>query len=357
MGKSTLITAMNPELCINLSDEEVYFQFSTHFGELKSQIETRNPKTIFIDEIQRLPSLLNSIQSIIDGDKKLKFFLTGSSARKLKRGGANLLPGRVLNYYMGPLVASELNYEINTQQVLQYGFLPEIYLERNQKHRQKLLDSYVQNYVSQEIRAEALVKDIPAFSRSILVAIQNAGHFTDYSKLAKKAKVSRHSLSRFYEIFEDTMLGTRVWPFEPMVESADLIKHPKFFVFDNGVYNSILENYTPSLDRKGILCEHVVFNQLVHSAWSRSKSIRVSSFRTRGGFEVDFIVQMEGVILPVEVKATDDLTDSDVDALIRFRARAPKSEWGQVFHFGNKSKKINGIWCHPWQEGLKKIGL
>lgn len=356
-GKSTLIQSLKPDLCIQLADEMEFFNFSSNPEELQTRLTTHQPKTVFIDEIQRLPSLLNTIQSLIDSQKALKFYLTGSSARKIKRGQANLLPGRVLNFHLGPLVAGELNYRANTKKILSYGTLPEVYLEKDEKFTAHLLKSYVSAYIKEEIKAEALVRNLESFTRFTQVAIENAGQFIDYSKLAKQAKVSRHSLNRFYEIFEDTLIGHRVWPFREALETSNLIKHPKFYLFDNGVYNAMQGNFSLSADRIGILAEQLVYTQLLHSSWAALKDIQISSFRTRGGLEVDFIVQLELDLFAIEVKGGIDVQEHDLLGLQRFKKHFPHCREAFALHMGTKSKKIGSIWCHPWQEGLRAMGL
>ncbi|MBI2712347.1 MAG: ATP-binding protein [Bdellovibrio sp.] len=360
-GKSTLIQSLNPDLTIQLADQMEFFTFSANPNELRTRIETENPRTVFIDEVQRLPGILNTVQSLLDTPQAkkrgLKFYLTGSSARKLKRGGANLLPGRVLNFHLGPLVSSEIKYHADTDKLLSKGGLPEVYLEKDEKLSQHLLRSYVSNYIQEEIKAEALVRNLEAFTRFTQVAIQQAGLFIDYSKMAKQAKVSRHSLDRFYEIFEDTLIGQRVWPFEPCLEKADLIKHPKFYLFDNGVFNAVMGNFKVSPDRLGILAEQLIFTQILHSSWASLKDVKISTFRTRGGLEVDFIVELDGIVFGIEVKGSSDIQDHDARSLVQFKDYYPKCQETWVLHMGSKSRKIGNVWAHPWQVGLQKMGI
>jgi len=357
VGKSTLVASLSPDLEVNLADQAEYFRFTSNPDELRQRLETARPKTVFIDEVQRYPALLNTVQALADSNKHLKFYLTGSSARKLKRGQANLLPGRIMNYYLGTLCASELEYKLSDTQVMQYGALPEVYLEKEIKLKTKLLSSYLQNYIQEEIKAEALVRNIDSFARAIPYAFHTAGQFVDYSKLAKQAKVSRHALARFYEIFEDTLVGYRAWPDEVLLDKADLIKHPKFFVFDLGVYNAAAGGFILSEDRKGNLFEHLLYTQLLHSAWARDIDISINTFRTRGGLEVDFIVTLGKRRIAVEAKASKDVYADGVQPILKLkREYEPKIE-SYVAHLGRESKKIEGVWCHPWQKLLKELGL
>ncbi len=357
VGKSTLVSSLKPEISINLSDEMEFLRHSSNPGELRSLIEIHKAKTVFIDEVQRLPKILNTVQALVDSDKKMKFYLTGSSARKLKRGGANLLPGRVLNYKLGPLVSSELAYKMDTMKVLSQGCLPEVYLGKSEKLGKNILRSYVANYLREEIQAEALTRNLDSFARFLQESILSTGQFIDYSKLSKKAKISRHSCSRYFEILEDTLVGQRILPFEPLVGSLDLIKHPKFYFFDNGVFNGLLGNFVASLDRVGTLCEQLVYNQLIHSSWAHTKDIEVSTLRTRLGEEVDFIVKLENQVFGIEVKHSQDINTDCLKGLLFFDQNFPKNKGLYVFHMGTKEKKFGKVWSLPWQQGLKILGL
>jgi predicted AAA+ superfamily ATPase len=357
-GKSTLINSLKPDLCINLSDELEYLTFSSNPGELRKQVELQQPKIIFIDEVQRLPKILNTVQALIDENKQLKFFLTGSSARKLKRGGANLLPGRVINFQLGPLVSSELGYKMDTEQVLSYGCLPEVYLGTSKKEKELLLRSYAANYLKEEIKAEALTRNLESFARFFQECPLVVGQFIDYTKMAKKTKISRHACPRYFEILEDTLVGNRIYPFSRAVEQElDIIKHPKFYFFDNGVLNGLLGNYIASFDRRGALAEQLIFNQLLHSSWAQQKNLNVHSFRMRTGEEVDFVIEMEGKTFAIEVKFSENLQSEDYEGLLFFKNHFPMASGLFIFHLGTKERKMGQVWALPWQKGLKQMGL
>lgn len=357
VGKSTLIHSLKPDLEFNLADEEVFFRFTSNPGVLRQELESSSAKTVFLDEVQRFPPLLNTVQALVDENRKLKFYLSGSSARKLKRGKANLLPGRVLNFHLGGLVASELDYQAPQELLMKFGSLPGVYLEKDEKSKKAILRTYLSNYVLEEIRAEALIRNVASFSRALPFAIRTSGQFIDYSKLAKQAKVSRHSLSRFYEIFEDTLIGQRLWPDEKLLEKADLVKHPRFFVFDLGVYNTMVGSFDVSEDRKGRLFEHLIFNQLKHSAWAKDIDLAISNFRSRGGLEVDFIIEINSKRFALELKTNSEIESNDLNALRSLKRDYEPSITGLGVHCGKKSQKIEGIWCHPWQVALKELGL
>jgi uncharacterized protein len=342
VGKSTMIQDLHPDLVINLSDEQTYMEFASNPGELRERIEGSGYKsvfTVFIDEIQRLPSLLNTIQAMIDDKKRaIKFYLTGSSARKLKRGHANLLPGRILAFQLGPLSIPELNYTIDVNKALSLGCLPEPYLEESQRDAEKLLSTYSGVYLREEIQAEALTRNLEGFSRFINAAAENSGQILDFSKIAKQAKIERKICSRFYEILEDTLIAQRVEVYEKT--SADLVKRPKFYLFDTGVLNGLIGNFKASNDRKGLLFEHLVFNQILASAKARDKDVKIHYFRTRGGYEVDFVVEINGKIYAIEVKSGSVGSDD-----------AKKVE-----HFIEYEKHLAGLFIVCVKTPTKKIG-
>jgi predicted AAA+ superfamily ATPase len=304
VGKSTLIQSLNPQLSLNLADENTFLDFKSNPSELSQRLAAHaHVKSVLIDEIQRHPPILNTLQAILD-DKKSKppkFYLTGSSARKLRRGQANLLPGRIFSYELGPLCAAELNHDLDVSHALKFGTLPEPYLSRSPSFCQKLLSTYSAVYLKEEIQAEALTRNLEGFSRFILSAAACSGQVLDFSKIAKQARIDHKASSRFYEILEDTLIATRLEVFDKT--AADIKKRPKFYFFDTGVLNGLLGNFTASNDRRGMLFEHLVINQVVNSAKARDIPCKLSYFRTRGGFEVDLIMEIAGKTLAVEIKA------------------------------------------------------
>lgn len=358
VGKSTLMGEIKADLEINLADELEFLNYSSKPELLKEKIGENNPKSVFIDEIQRLPKLLNSIQVILDKNKAIKFFLTGSSARKLKRGEANLLPGRMVNFYLGPFVARELDFKMSTKKILGFGCLPEIYLSDDEKENIRILKSYAANYIKEEVKAEALVRNLDSFTRFFQEVTRKTGSFVDYTKLSGNAKISRHAIPRYFEILEDSLVGYRVFPYISNSHELDLIKHPKFYFFDNGVYNGLMENFIPSQDRIGVLSEQLIFNQIMHSAWAAEKNAKIFTFRERSGIEVDFILELEGQIHAIEVKASENLSSDDLRGLNFFEKNVSLKKHNLfVWHMGKNEIKRGNIWILPWQRGLQEIGL
>ncbi len=356
-GKSTLIHLLSPDLTVNLAHEPTYLEFSRNPRELEERLSAGTFKTVFIDEVQRLPSLLNTIQFLIDeGRPAIKFYLTGSSARKLRRGNVNLLPGRIHTYHLGPLVASELNYRLDTREALATGTLPGIWTEKDQREKWKTLQSYAATYLKEEIQAEALTRNVEGFSRFLFVIAAEAGKFLDLSKLASAANIPRQSALRYFEILEDTLIVRRCEAFRKS-QRRRLIQSPRFFFFDPGILNGLLNNFTASADRVGILFEHLLFSQLVHSAAAKDIDLRVSSYRTEHGAEVDFILEMGKETFAIEAKASSHIGKVDLRGLRSFADYYGKRHRSFIAYLGNVRKVIEGIEVFPWQTLLKDLDL
>lgn len=357
VGKSTLIKSLKPDLSINLAQEEAYFIFQSNLSELENRIEASSPKTVFIDEIQRIPRLLNSIQAIIDDNPKIKFYLTGSSARKLKRGKANLLPGRLFSYELTPLCYKEIADDWDESLTLQFGLLPGVISLDSASDRKKLLLSYSNAYLKEEILAESLVRGIDGFVRFLQEAAIASGGYLDYSKLAKKSKVPRQSVVRHFEVLEDTLIAKKIGNDPDLDEiECDLVKHPRFFFFDLGVCNALRGSFDLSGDRVGNLWEHAVFNQITNSACANDSEVQVYNFRTRGGLEVDFIVKHAAKKFAIECKSSAIVSNDDIRNLKQIGKYYSKIEKILIYR-GKHEKKIEGIWALPLPKALNVMGL
>ena len=327
-GKSTLVLDLKPDMVIDLAHESEFLTFAANASELAERIRAKAPSTVLIDEVQRLPSLLNTVQAMLDEAKRaknpLKFFLTGSSARKLRRGQANLLPGRVLCYRLGPLTSAEIGSDFDARKAMEVGTLPEPYLEPDRSTAEKLLASYSGTYLREEIQAEALSRNLEGFSRFLTVAAACSGQSLDLSKLSQRARLSRTGTVRYFEALEDTLIVHRLAPF-PEAKDADMVKHPRYYFFDPGVLNGLLGVFTASSDRVGALFEHLVVSQLCVTASAYDRDLALHTFRTRGGLEVDFIARFHHTLWAIEAKATERVTDRDAARLLAAKAYLPKS--------------------------------
>ena len=355
-GKSTLMQSLHPDLSINLAHESTYLDFLRNPLELEQRLSVqRNARTVFVDEVQRLPSLLNTIQSLVDSKKEnLRFLLTGSSARKLKRGHANLLPGRVHVYHLAPLSCSELGDSLSTEKALAYGTLPGIWTDPSLSEAKKTLRSYAATYLKEEVQAENLARNLEGFARFLHVAAAASGQFLDLSKLASLAQVPRQSAVRFFEILEDCLIVRRLEPFTSS-SVRRLIQHPRFVFFDVGVLNGLLENFSVSADRRGGLFEQLVMTQIINEAAARDIEVRLSTFRTEHGAEVDIIVERENQITAVEIKSATTVDSSAYRGLKQFGDFLGKRHRSCIFYAGSVRKKINDVELLPWQAGIREL--
>lgn len=359
VGKSTLMRALQPDLEINLAHEPTFLAFARDPNELEARLAAlsgRGTRSVFIDEIQRLPGLLNTIQVILDRPGHgLRFLLTGSSARKLRRGEVNLLPGRIHAFRMGPLISAELDHQISTPTALAYGTLPGIVAERDAADREKTLSTYAAIYLREEVQAESLSRSLEGFARFLTAIADWAGAHLDLAKVAQAAQVPRQSAGRWFEVLEDTLLVLRSGAFAKSA-TRRLVQHPKFYFFDVGVLNGLLGNFTASPDRIGMLFEQLVYTQIVHSAAAFDETIKVSTFRTEHGAEVDFIVERGRELFAIEAKASRTVGPGDLRGLARFADYLGRPHQPMVWYLGRERKRIDGVDILPWQHGLEALG-
>ncbi|MBI2963595.1 MAG: ATP-binding protein [Deltaproteobacteria bacterium] len=360
-GKSTLVASLEPALTINLMHEPTYLDFARNPRELEERIDAlpreRSRRAIFIDEVQRLPSLLNTLQVLLDepGGAR-RFWLTGSSARKLRRGGANLLPGRIHEYRLGPIVAAECRHDLDTRRALSLGTLPAMLTGDDVADARKTLRTYAATYLKEEVQAEALTRNLEGFARFLTVAAERAGQLLDLSKLASTAAVARQSAVRFFEILEDSLVVHRLSPFSKS-STRRLVQHPKYYFFDVGVLNGLLGNFEASADRIGNLFEHLVVTQIIHSAAAFDREIRPSTFRTEHGLEVDVVCESGDELWAVEIKASRNVGAADLRGLRAFADFTGRKARLAVFYLGEVARRVAGVDVLPWQQGLEEMGF
>jgi len=356
VGKSTLIKSLLPDYTLNLSDEEKYLQHLKDPGLIKRELlALASPKLIAIDEIQRIPSMLNTVQYLIDEKFPGRFILTGSSARKLKRGGANLLPGRIVEERLSPLLYWELKGQCNLQRCLTHGSLPGIYLE-NQEGLD-VLKTYAATYVKEEIQAESLTRNIAAYSRFIETAAGQSGAWVNYSKIASDSEVTKDTIRRFYELLEDTLIAVRLPPFRVDEGHRRLSQRDRILFFDLGVRHALLgllqKDFTPT--EMGHLFEHWVILQCYFYAQAMGKDWRFFSFRTDTGDEVDLVIQTAEKLILIEVKAGTKIEKKQMKGLKSFERLTGRSGEQHIIFQGERAQKIDDILISPYADFFEKI--
>lgn len=339
VGKSTLCAELSPDFTINLADEEQYAAHLKDPALVKRVTAPEKIKVVVIDEVQRIPSILNTVQFIIDNNPQKRFILTGSSARKLKHGNANLLPGRLIVYQLPPLTYWEVKDNFDLKKALVSGMLPEIYLNDNM---QDVLDSYSNTYLREEIKAEALVKNVGDYGRFLDLSAIKSGEQINYSKLGSDAEIKKDTIRRYFQILEDTLLIHRLESFTKVVSPRRAQQRDKFLFFDTGVRNGILKilhnNFSTtelgSLFEQWIILQCVYFNQL------RRKNWKLSYFRTDQGDEVDLIIETQHKLLAVEIKYTQNLKKTMCRGMNFFEQVVQKPVTKQLVYLGKHDQEF-----------------
>jgi predicted AAA+ superfamily ATPase len=363
-GKSTLIKTLfdveSPQcLYLDLLDPETERRLATHPEQLQEMIAAikPNPQWVIIDEIQKIPKLLDVVHKIIF-EKKIKFALTGSSARKLKRDSANLLAGRAFSFYLYPFSFIELGDQFNLQRTLLFGSLPSVsQFESNQDIKRYLL-SYVQTYIKEEILVEQLVRNIDPFRAFLEVAAQSNTEIINYTTLAKEAGINAKSVERYFSILADTLLGYFLEPYSKSVRERQR-RAPKFYFFDCGVTRAISQEINqellPSTFEYGklfeqmVVCEFFRLNQYLEKNW------KLSYLRTGAGVEIDLIVELNRKeIILVEIKSTSKVHDDHTSAL-RGLGSSFKGAKKYLLCLEKIPREVDGIRIMDWREGLREI--
>ncbi len=327
VGKSTLAKKLGPDLSINLADEPLFLSHSRDPGLLKrevSALKSSKPGLILIDEIQRIPSLLNSVQALLDEGMPHRFLLTGSSSRKLKRGGANLLPGRVILEYLDPLSIWELGKDFDLEMALKRGTLPGIYLDK--ADGPEILGSYASVYLKEEIQVEAVAKNIGDYARFLEVAAEASGDWINYSKISSDAEVPKETVRRFFTLLEDTLIAFRISSFKPRQSKRRTTQRDRFIFFDVGVRNALLglHRSEQSSSEKGKLFEQWCLLQCLFYMRSFKKDWKLTSYRTDSGSEVDIIIETPKKLIAIECKYGSQVNPSMMRGLRSFEKIAHK---------------------------------
>jgi uncharacterized protein len=322
VGKSTLLESLNPDLSINLADPLTFRDYLSEPERLGAELAAmKDPAgTVLVDEIQRIPELLDMIQVILDRKgRRPKFLLSGSSARKLRRGPANLLPGRVIVHYLHPLTAAELGRDFDLAGALAHGTLPGVWAERDEHARALLLRSYSDSYLREEVQAEALVRNLGGYSRLLDLVAASSGRILNLSALCGDAGLGFETARRYLEVLEDTLVVHRVPAWTGSARSS-LVAHPKIFLFDIGVRNALLRRPLDRClpDEQGLLLEHLVATELRARIGTIAPDMALHHYRTRAGAEVDFVVSFGREIWGVEVKAARRVDRGDLSGLRSF---------------------------------------
>ena len=353
-GKTTWLRQKYPDaLWINLLEPDIFRFYSAQPERLRdSLLAYPEKKTIIIDEIQMLPNLLTLIHSIIEEKSSYQFILTGSSARKLRREGVDLLAGRALLRHMHPFIASELKAHFQLEKALTQGMLPLVWDSANPE---SVLKSYCALYLKEEVYAGGLVRNVGNFSRFLEIISFSHANILTTTNIARECNVSRNTADSYLQILKDLLLAFTIPVFTKRAQRA-LSTHPKFYLFDSGVFSSIRPK--GPLDRpqeiQGAALEGLVAQHL--RAWidSQQENYELAFWRTRSGLEVDFVIYGAGGFWAIEVKNSMNISPKDLHGLEAFREEYPEAH--VLLLYRGKQRIIQkGILCLPCEEYLKHI--
>jgi predicted AAA+ superfamily ATPase len=326
-------------------------------GRFTQEVEALPARSwVVVDEVQRLPTLLDEVQDLIARHgSRYRFALTGSSARKLKRGGANLLPGRVVNRRFFPLTAAELGRAFRIEEALRFGTLPAVCSERRTASRIDLLEAYAENYLTQEIRQEALVKSLDSFTRFLAVAALVNAQVVNVAGIARDAAIARPTVQGYFEILVDTLVGTWLPAWRPRAKVKELA-HPKFYFFDPGVVRALSERLHEPVgsEERGHLLETYVLHEL--RAWiDRSGSSgSLAYWRTPSGSEVDFVWTRGKRAVGIEVKAGTRWRREDGAALAE-RIAGGTLRRGFGVYRGRETLRVGQVLVLPIESFLERL--
>lgn len=357
VGKSTLTRSLRPDRVINLADEALFLEYAKDAGRLRREVSAlKGRNNIVIDEVQRIPSLLNSVQAILDEGAAHRFILTGSSARKLKQKGVNLLPGRVILEHLDPLLFWELGEKFDLRRALRLGTLPGVYLD--EESGADVLGTYATTYLREEIQQEAATKDIGGYARFLDAAAEASGAWINYSKLASDTEIPKETIRRFVSILEDTLLIFRVPPYSPKESHRRVSHRDRYVFFDLGVRNAILRLHkrraTPT--ELGALFEQWLILQCIGFARAHKQDWKWSAYRTEGGAEVDFILDVGNRLVAIECKWGTQVREKMLRGLRSFEevAHLPVEKF-VVYHGAARQRFAGGEIAVPYQEFLTDV--
>lgn len=363
-GKTFLLKHRFPPskaLYIDLLDPEQNDIYTLHPKTLVEQLEAlpSNIEWVIIDEIQKIPKLLDLVHQQIESSR-FKFALSGSSARKLKHGGANLLAGRAFVLHLFPLTARELGETFSLEKALTWGTLPRLFTLENDNERREFLRAYAHTYLKEEILQEQIVRKLQPFRRFLFVAAQMSGRIINFSKIAREIGASTPTVQSYFEILQDTLVGFLLEPFHESVRKRQS-GNPKFYFFDTGVQraleNTLTVDLKPQTYAYGIAFEHFLINEINRLQSYGKKDFRLTYLRTKDGVEIDLILERPGDKRAlIEIKSSNRIMEDDVRALNSLGKDISNSE-SFCLSLDPTPKKLGRVLCLPWQKGLEALGL
>jgi len=355
-GKSTWIRErFDDALVINLLATEEMLRYEREPSRLRPEVlaQPRN-RWIVLDEVQRVPRILDEVHFLMEEKGYKRFALTGSSARKLKRGAANLLAGRAVVRNLFPLTSAEMGFSVPVPQLLRYGAMPLSVNAVDDDGREEFLRAYVTTYLSEEIKAEALVRDLGGFTRFIEIAALAAGQTTNVSGIARDAGVSRETVRGYFEVLTDTLIGSWLPAYRPRARIKE-VALPKFYWFDPGVLHAAAGGFDQPLtaDWNGVLLEHLVLHEIrsyLHYAGVKGS---LGYWATPSGGEVDFVWWRGQDVVAIAVKHAKEFRREFRKGLAAFVDGAPARSY--IVYRGERELDVDGTRVLPVETFLTSL--
>jgi predicted AAA+ superfamily ATPase len=355
-GKSTFLKENFPQSAVfDFLKTDVFFEFSKNPSLLRERLlaeeESVLKNPIILDEIQKVPQLLDEVHWLIE-NKGLRFVLCGSSARKLKKGHANLLGGRAWRYELFPLVSHEIG-KVDLLRALNHGLIPLHYLQSDEDCG-KSLTAYVQDYLREEVFAEGLTRNIPAFSRFFDAFGYSHGEVTNYSNIARECGVNSKTVKEYYQILVDTLLALRIEPYKRRQSRQVITKASKYYMFDVGVAGYLTKRRI--VEQKGAefgkAFEHFMLMEIAAYRSYSGGDFPINFWRTKSGLEVDFILGQGEVA--IEIKGSGGIDKRDIYGLCAFTETCSPRK--SILVCNEKEKRMHGnITIMPWTVFLGEL--
>jgi predicted AAA+ superfamily ATPase len=342
-------THLSQAIYLDLLNTEIYLTLLANPHRLSEFIPKDYHDWVVIDEVQRIPALLNEVHRLIEQDKLL-FALTGSSARSLRKKGVNLLAGRALVYYMHPLILQEINQPIEMTDVLRHGLLPAILSEPDPE---AYLKAYVNTYLREEVLQEGLTRNLSAFSRFLELASFSQGQILNMSAIAREAHLNQKNISYYFDILDDLLLGYRL-PIFTKRAKRKTIQHPKFYFFDVGIYQALRPKglIDSQAEIEGAALETLFLQSVRAINDYHGLDYQLSYWRTQTGFEVDFILYGPHAFYAVEIKRAGTISVYDLKGLKAFQKDFPEATLLLVYT-GAQELFLEGVRILPLMKALQ----
>jgi predicted AAA+ superfamily ATPase len=362
-GKTTLLrerfAGSGRTLWIDLLSDDDDETFRRHPGRLEEILASERHDIVVIDEVQKNPKLLDIVHREIEKKRGTQFVLSGSSARKLKRGGANLLAGRAFTFQLFPLTHIELGTSFDLQRSLEFGSLPKLLEYDEPLDATRFLKAYVKTYLREEILVEQLVRNVQPFQDFLEISAQMNGKIINYSKIANDIGVDDKTVRSYYEILSDTMLGFPLPPFHRSIRKRQR-EAPKFFFFDRGICRALSNTLSLPLDPRtfeyGNAFEHFIILEILRLATYHESDFRFSYLRTKDDAEIDLIIERPGQPdLLVEIKSYTSVNDADARALKAFVDAWDRPAEALLLSRGKSEAMHHDVRCQPWEQGIQSI--